>query len=137
MKNLLLTFFMLTIFSSAFSQSSSNSPLYGTWILQSATFTSGDTVTKDDKSTKKQMKIISPGHFAFIISNAADDKFIMASGGRVIIDGNNYTEIVDYSSEPTSVNATYKFITKIVGDTWYHNGMIDKMKMEEVWKKVK
>ena len=83
------------------------------------------------------MKIVSPGHFAFIISNASDDKFIMASGGRVIIDGTNYTEMIDYSSDPASLNATYKFSAKVVGDTWYHTGMLDKTKLEEVWKEVK
>jgi hypothetical protein len=101
-------------------------------------FTLPETVLfKEDKSVKKQMKIVTPGYFMFITSNAADDKFVMASGGRVIINGDKYTEIIDYTSDPTALNKTYQFSSRVVGDTWYHTGMLDQWKMEEVWKKVK
>ena len=137
MKKLFLTLLMLTIISSAFSQSKKKSPLYGTWILESAVFTTEDSVFKEDKSTKKQMKIVTPGHFMFIISNAADNKFVMASGGKAIVNDGTYTEIIEYSSEPEALNKTYRFTAKVVGDTWYHSGMIGNWKLEEVWKKVK
>lgn len=136
MKKLFLTLLMLTIVSSAFSQSKKKSPLYGTWILESAVFTTEDSVFKDDKSNKKQMKIVTPGHFMFIISNA-NDKFMMASGGKAIVNDGTYTEIIQYSSEPDALNKTYRFTAKVVGDTWYHSGMVGNWKLEEVWKKVK
>lgn len=137
MKKLFLTLLLLTTISFAFSQSKKKSPLYGTWILESAVFTTEDSVLKEDKSKKKQMKIVTPGHFMFIISNAADDKFIMASGGKAIVDDGTYTEIIEYSSDPAALKKTYRFTAKVVGDTWYHSGMIGNWKLDEVWKKVK
>ena len=137
MKKLFLTILVLTIFSSAFSQSKKKSPLYGTWLLESAVFTTEDSVIKEDKSKKKEIKIVTPGHFMFIISNAADNKFIMASGGKAIVDDGTYTEIIQYSSDPEALNKTYRFTARVVGDTWYHSGMIGNWKLEEVWKKVK
>ena len=137
MKKLLSILVLLTIVTSAFTQSKKKSPLYGTWILESAVFTTEDSVFKEDKSTKKQMKIVTPGHFAFIISNASDDKFLMASAGRAIVAGNTYTEIIDYSSQPDALNKSYTFSVKVVGDTWYHSGTLGNWKLEEVWKRAK
>ena len=137
MKKLLITFVLLCIVTSAFTQSKKKSPLYGTWILESAIFTTEDSVFKEDKSTKKQMKIITPGHFTFIISNASDNKFLMASGGRSKVAGDTYTEIIDYSSQPDALNKTYTFSAKVVGDTWYHSGTFGNWKLEEVWKRAK
>jgi hypothetical protein len=137
MKKLLITVVLLTLIAAAFGQSKKNSPLYGTWILESAVFTTEDSVFKEDNKTKKQMKIITPDHFMFIISNAADNKFVMASGGRAIITDDTYTEIIDYSSEPDAVNQTYKFTVKVVGDKYYQSGTVGNWKLEEVWKKSK
>jgi len=136
MKNLFVTL-TLFILCSAFSQAQDKSPLYGTWILETSIYTSGDTVIKEDKSVKKQMKIVTPDHFMFIISNVAGDKFVMASGGRVIINGDKYTEIIDYTSDVAALNKTYQFSSRVVGDIWYHTGKLDQWKMEEVWKRVK
>ncbi|NEU07727.1 hypothetical protein GZH53_05335 [Flavihumibacter sp. R14] len=137
MKKLLITVVLLTVITAAFGQSKKKSPLYGTWILESAVFTTEDSVFKEDNKTKKQMKIITPDHFMFIISNAADNKFVMASGGRAIITDDTYTEIIDYSSEPDAVNKTYKFTAKVVGDKYYQSGTVGNWKLEEVWKKSK
>lgn len=140
MKKLLTLLVLLGILTSAFSQSNQSkkkSPLYGTWILESAIFTTEDSVFKEDKSTKKQMKIVTPGHFAFIISNASNDKFLMASAGRAIVTKNTYTEIIDYSSQPDALKKTYTFSAKVVGDTWYHSGTFGNWKLEEVWKRAK
>ncbi len=137
MKKLLLSMAVLLLISTAYGQSKKKSPLYGTWILESAVFTTEDSVTKQDKSMRKEMKILSPGHFIFIITDAADDKFIMASGGRTRITNDTYTEIIDYSSRSDALNKTYNFSYKIVGDTWYHNGEIGNWKLEEVWKRAK
>jgi hypothetical protein len=137
MKKLLIFIVLLSIVTSAFSQSKKKSPLYGTWILESAVFTTEDSVFKEDKGTKKQMKIVAPGHFAFIISNASDNKFLMASGGRAVVKGNTYTEIIDYSSQPDALNKSYTFSVKVVGDTWYHSGTLGNWKLEEVWKRAK
>ena len=137
MKKLLVTLMLLTIISSAFSQRKKKSPLYGTWILESAVFTTEDSVIKEDKTDKKEMKIVTPDHFIFIISNAADNKFVMSSGGRVLITDDTYTEIIDQSSRSDALNQRYNFTYKVVDDTWYHNGTIGNWKLEEVWKKVK
>ena len=83
------------------------------------------------------MKIISPGYFIFIINKVSDNSFIMASGGKAIIDGSNYTEIIDLSSNPDALNKTYKFTAKVVGDKWYHSGYIGNWKLEEVWQRMK
>lgn len=137
MKKLLISLLLITLNVAAFSQAKKRSPLYGTWILESSVFTTEDSVYRETSKDKKQMKMVSPGHFMFIISRAKDDSFLMASGGRAIIEGDTYTEIIDYSSRPDAVHKTYKFNAKVVGDTWYHSGMIGNWKLEEVWKKVK
>ncbi len=134
MKKFILFTFFLLIFLTAFSQPK-KSKLYGTWILESSVFTTEDSVYKEDGSFKREMKIVSPGHFIFIINKTSDNSFIMASGGRAIIDGNSYTEIIDYSSRPEALNQTYRFTSKIENGKWYHTGYIGNWKLEEVWKR--
>ncbi|WP_155975778.1 hypothetical protein [Daejeonella oryzae] len=136
MKKLLLTSLLLALFFAGFCQPK-KSKLYGTWILESSVFTTEDSVYREGESYKKEMKIVSPGHFIFIINKTSDNSFIMASGGRAIIDGDNYTEIIDYSSRPDALNQTYRFKAKVVGDKWYHTGLIGNWKLEEVWRRKK
>jgi len=137
MKKLLITLVLVATVSAAFSQSKKRSPLYGTWILESAVFTTEDSVFKEDSNTKKQMKIVTPDHFMFIISNAADDKFIMASAGRAIVTDDTYTEIIEYSSQPEAVKKKYKFNIKVVGDKWHQSGTVGNWQLEEVWRRAK
>ena len=136
MKKLILSALLISFSLSGFSQPK-KSELYGTWILESSVFTTEDSVYKEDSKFKKEMKIISPGYFIFIINKVSDNSFIMASGGKAVIDGSNYTEIIDLSSNPDALNKTYKFTAKVVGDKWYHSGYIGNWKLEEVWQRMK
>ncbi|MBC7914765.1 MAG: hypothetical protein H7Y07_11665 [Pyrinomonadaceae bacterium] len=136
MKKISLFCLLLFFVFDGFSQPK-KSKLYGTWVLESSIFTTEDSIYKEDANYKKEMKIVTPGYFMFIVNKTSDNSFIMSSGGRAIIDGDNYTEIIDYSSRPDALNQTYRFKSKVVGEKWYHTGLIGNWKLEEVWKRVK
>jgi hypothetical protein len=105
----------------------------GAWQMVSGTYTTPDTSIV---LYSPQMKILTATHFAFGRMNP-DGAF--AGGGEYRLDGNRYTEIVRYHSDPAANDTTLIFDAAFDGDSlWYHEGTIGpNFHLKEVWRRVK
>lgn len=68
---------------------------------------------------------------------ADNQQFLRAAAGRIELKGNLYLEHVEYCSVPAQVEKTHRFEVRVEGDKYYQTGMLDDIKLEEVWQRVK
>lgn len=108
------------------------SPLDGTWEL-----VSGQPLPQG----ARDIKIISAGHFMFAAYDMATGKPLYTAGGTFTLDGNSYTEHVDFMSEKISAGMIGKdqhFTVKMDGDTFTQTGTRSNGKhLLEVWKRAR
>lgn len=76
-------------------------PIIGTWKLISGTIIqAGDTTITDYTKGQEMIKVINETHFAFLRHdlNAPEDssKLFVAGGGTYVLEGNVYTEHLEY-----------------------------------------
>jgi hypothetical protein len=110
------------------------SPLTGTWKLLSGTLIEkGDTTTTDYTKDLSMIKIINATHFSFLnhdINRAKDSlKVFVAGGGRYKLNGDQYTELLEYCSDRNWEGHEFKFTVEIKGDTLTQTGV---EKLEDV-----
>ena len=110
------------------------SPLIGTWKLLSGTLIEkGDTTTTDYTKDLSMIKIINVTHFSFLnhdINKGRDStKVFVAGGGRYKLNGDQYTEFLEYCSDRNWEGHEFKFTVKLEGDTLTQTGI---EKLEEV-----
>ena len=88
----------------------------------------------------RDIKIISEGHFIFVAYDMAKGKPLYTGGGTYILDGNSYTEHLDFASEEISAGIVGKdqpFTVKVDGDTFIQTGTLSNGKaLSETWKRV-
>jgi hypothetical protein len=87
-----------------------------------------------------QYKLVVGGRF--IWTSSQDGKILYAAGGRCTVEGDRYTEFIEYAHErPTLVGKEAKFTWKLDGDKWYHKGTIKTdegdIPIDELWERVK
>jgi hypothetical protein len=100
----------------------------GTWQLVSGTtITQGDSTTADYTKGASMIKIINDSHFAFLkhdLSTPGDSlNHFDGGGGRYTLDGNTYTEHLDYYSDKDWEGKTFTFTVHISNDTLIQRGM--------------
>ena len=103
-------------------------PIVGTWRLVSgATVTKGDTSVIDYTKDISMIKIINDTHFAFLkhdVNSPADSSnHFGAGGGSYTLDGNAYTEHLDYFAERNWEGKTFNFTVSISNDTLIQSGI--------------
>ena len=108
-----------------------NSPLEGTWeMVAGQQFPKG---TRD-------IKIIAGGHFIWVAYHTDKRKPLYTGGGTYTLDGNSYTEHVDFMSEEISAGIVGKdqpFTVKLDGDTLTQTGALSTgQSLSETWKRV-
>jgi uncharacterized protein (TIGR03067 family) len=111
-----------------------NNHLAGTWELVSAEY-GGQTAPVD----MKELKMISAKHFMFITYDRKTSKAIRHGTGTYTLDGDSYTEHVDFMSGEGTDGATGKDFTfkiKLDGDTLTQTGDIMGMNLKEVYRRV-
>lgn len=102
--------------------------LEGTWRLVSGTtITAGVTEVTDYTDSMRMIKIINATHFAFLKHNVAAPKDSSnqfgAGGGRYSVDGNRYTEHLDYYSDRNWEGKTFNFTVQVQNDTLIQRGI--------------
>jgi hypothetical protein len=136
MKRVLLIFAIaLAAVFVAFSQTKDNdakkSQLDGTWEL-----ISGQPLPKG----ARDIKIISEGHFIFVAYDTEQGKPLYTGGGTYILNGNSYTEHMDFASDQISAGLIGKdqsFTIKVDGDMFTQTGTLSNGKdLSEIWKRV-
>ena len=111
-----------------------NNNLAGTWELVSAEYGG-----QPAPSEMKEIKIISAKHFMFITYDKKTSKPIRNGTGSYTLDGDSYTEHVDFMSGEGTDGATGKDFTfkiKLDADTLTQTGDIMGTSLREVYKRV-
>jgi hypothetical protein len=107
------------------------SPLEGTWEMVSG---------QEWPKGIRDIKMISGGHFIWVAYDTVKRKPVYVGGGTYILNGNSYTEHVDFMSEEISAGIAGKdqpFTVKVDGDTLTQTGALSSgEKLAETWKRV-
>lgn len=109
------------------SRHSSSEQLQGTWRLVSGTtITAGVTETTDYTKDMRMIKIINGSHFSFLKHNVAapadSSNQFEAGGGRYTLNGNRYTEHLDFFRDRRWEGKTFEFTVTIENDTLTQRG---------------
>ncbi|NNL21066.1 MAG: hypothetical protein HKO83_07080 [Ignavibacteriaceae bacterium] len=127
----------LVLLSNSFAQEQeSNTLLEGTWVLAAFKYTLPDTVITGNSKSFNSIKIFGKSHFTYIGKALPDHVFKRAGGGRYQLNGDQLTEIMDFSSLANMLGKTFKYKYRIEEDTYFHSGQINDLYVEEIWKKL-
>jgi hypothetical protein len=110
--------------------------LTGTWRLVSGTMiTKGDTAFTDYTKDSKMIKIINGDHFAFLKHDLNPKKdssnHFDGGGGSYTLNGNQYTEHLDFYSDHNWEGKPFTFTVSISHDTLTQRGM-EKLEKENI-----
>jgi hypothetical protein len=102
--------------------------LNGTWQLVSGiTITKGVSVVTDYSKNTRMIKIINDTHFAFLKHDLESKKdssnHFDAGGGSYTLNGNKYTEHLDYYVDKNWEGKTFDFTVTIKNDTLIQKGL--------------
>ncbi|HEY2581628.1 MAG TPA: hypothetical protein VGI43_07470, partial [Mucilaginibacter sp.] len=102
--------------------------LNGTWQLVSATnITKGVSSVTDYSKSQRMIKIINDTHFAFLKHDLDTKKdssnHFDAGGGSYTLNGNKYTEHLDYYVDKNWEGKTFDFIVTMKNDTLFQQGL--------------
>ena len=104
-------------------------PLEGTWRLFSGTTMTGkDTVNTDYTQGQQMLKILNDSHFAFVLHdlNKGQDtanKIFSAGAGTYTLNGDQYTEHLDFCNQREWEGHTFNFTIAINNDTLVQQGV--------------
>ena len=107
--------------------------LKGTWKLLSGTLIEkGDTTVTDYTKGRSFIKIINDSHFAFLNHTLRKDTTdFSAGGGTYSLNGNNYTEHLEYCNAKEWEGHDFSFTVTITGDTLIQSG-VEKIESEGI-----
>jgi hypothetical protein len=99
--------------------------IQGTWKLLTGTLIEkGDTTVTDYTKDKSFIKIINDSHFAFLSHTLRKDTTdFSAGGGSYTLNGNNYTEHLEYCSAKEWEGHDFPLTVTINGDTLIQSGV--------------
>jgi hypothetical protein len=99
--------------------------LKGTWKLLTGTIIEkGDTTVTDYTKDRSFIKIINDSHFAFLSHTLRKDTTdFSAGGGTYSLNGNDYTEHLEYCSAKEWEGHDFSFTVTITGDTLIQSGV--------------
>jgi hypothetical protein len=109
--------------------------LIGTWVLVG---TPGE--VGDPPKSGGRLKFITEKSWCITQADPDTGKVIFHHGGTYTLDGDTYSETIEYANENTAelIKKTFKFKTKVEGDTYTQTGLGDDNPFKgEVWKRVK
>ncbi len=117
-----------SLLQSCTSSTGSAVPVEGTWRLVSGTtITAGVSAVTDYTKNVSMIKIINNSHFAFLKHDLNSPKdssnHFDAGGGSYTINGNAYTEHLDYYGDRNWEGKTFSFTVSINNDTLVQRGM--------------
>ena len=100
-------------------------PIQGTWKLLTGTvIEKGDTSITDYTTNLSFIKIINDSHFAFLMHDTRKDSTnFSAGGGRYELNGDKYTEHLEYCKEKEWEGHDFSFTVTINNDTLIQTGI--------------
>lgn len=106
----------------------------GTWEIVSQKLVYPDSTVDRTDQVPHTLKILNATHFAF--GRQMGEEEVYAGGGTYTIDGETYTEHIEFHSAGALVGQSVTFDARIEDDLWHHSGQIDDFVLEEVWRRV-
>jgi hypothetical protein len=109
-------------------QEADSNQLAGTWkLLEGTIVEKGDTTVTDYTKDKSFIKIINSSHFSFLLHDLNQGKdsanaAFTAGGGRYTLEGNKYTEHLEYCSDRDWEGHDFHFTISIRNDTLIQTG---------------
>jgi hypothetical protein len=140
MKTVLLSLGVIVIMASCSNEKSS---IEGTWKLLSGTIIErGDTTSTDYTKDRSMIKVINASHFSFLNHDLNQGKdstgFFSAGGGRYELNGDEYTEHLEYCSDRNWEGHDFNFKVEVTNDTLVQTGVekiesqgIDRLNIEK------
>jgi hypothetical protein len=117
---------------------SSSKRLIGAWELVSTPSDQLDLAGNDPPSPPNLVKILSEDRFAF--GRQEPDGGLIAGGGTYELDGDVYTERVEYHWIPQLVGRELRFEVRVEDDRWIQTGSFvvegRRFDISEVWRRV-
>ena len=106
--------------------------LIGTWVLVGTP----DKIGEAPKSGGR-LKFFTGKHWAITQADPDTGKVIFHHGGTYTLDGDAYTETIEYANESTAdlIKKTFKFKIKVEGDTYTQTAVGEDNPFTEVWKR--
>ena len=111
----------------------------GTWQLISTKY--GDAKDFSDfPKEQRRVKLITATHFTWVQYDAGSKKVDSMAGGPYTLEGNSYTETIEFvgTGMETYLGKKQLFTIKVDGDKLNQSGQLsDGLKIEEVWQRLK
>ena len=113
--------------------------LEGAWELVSAKVTSPDTTIEYNQARWKQIKLVTKSRFAFVgqepnrpnYKGRGDDSELLAAartffagGGKYTLEGDMYTEHIEFFLTPNYVPVSIPYKCQVEGDQWTLSGKL-------------
>ncbi len=128
MKNLTMILSVAVLMLAASCAQEEKSPLEGAWDLVYSEWP-GHNLTFPDRIQGSSIKFFSKEHFAYAGKLNIDDvPMHFLGGGRYILDGNRYSEMIDYHRSEDIIGTTVRILIEIRGDT-----LIQKWPADDDW----
>lgn len=113
--------------------------LQGTWKLVMFKYGSSASSFTEVPAASQRLKMITDNYFIWVSVDSVKRAIGSSAGGRYILEGNNYTEMLDFGlgmSSYTGTNPTYTVKTE--DDLLFLSGLLSPgYRIEEIWKRVK
>lgn len=111
----------------------------GTWQLASFKYGTNQPGFTDFPERQRRIKLITETHFTWVQFDATTRKVNASAGGTYSLNGNTYTESIDFGlGMDTFSGEKHAFTIRVEGDKFFLSGSLaDGLKIEEVWERVK
>jgi hypothetical protein len=111
----------------------------GAWRL--ASFKYGESSNWSDAPTdQRRIKLITETHFTWVAYELASKKVLSMAGGPFTLNGETYTETIEFAGEGMTeyLGKKQSFKIRVEGDKLTQSGQLsDGTKLEEVWRRIK
>ena len=97
--------------------------IVGTWRMFYAESIENDSVIIKNLDSTSFIKIINDNHFAFFNQTLGNQEVFYGGGGSYTLEGDKYTEVLNYTSVKSLRNHSFPFTVKIKGDTLIQSGI--------------
>ncbi|AUS06558.1 hypothetical protein [Pseudotamlana carrageenivorans] len=89
----------------------------GTWKMVYAKIIENDSTMVKDLSHTEFIKIINDSHFAFFNQDLNNDENFYGGGGTYLLNGDDYQEVLSYTSAKHLKDHSFSFKVQFKGDT--------------------
>ena len=112
--------------------------LVGAWEMEFPSSAPTERLGAEKIAGGKPVKILTDTHFAFGSTGAGG--MMYAGGGTYTLDGDTYTEVIEYHFNPMLIGQTVSFTCRLQGERWYHSGIFEidgeRFNIEEIWRRI-